>query len=294
MTLRTKGVVSFLVLTFGISWTVALVLFQFGFAPDATPLAAPFGFGPALAAIIVRRWITREGFADAGLHPNLRKTWPYYLFAWLHPLVVAPAIIGLVVLFGLSQPDFTYQRAFTVINPEGSPPALLNIIPPPLPLLLIPLMGTFILWGEEFGWRSYLQIRLFAERPVLAAVATGVIWGLWHAPLILAGLNFPDDPVLGVFLFPVTTTLWSIIFGWLRLRTGSIWAASLAHAANNSVGGTWLALLFYGGPNWTLVSYGSVIAWIPLSLMCAWIVVSGRLALTEPYQQQVVHESSAG
>jgi membrane protease YdiL (CAAX protease family) len=293
MTMNTKGIVSFLVLTFGISWTIALVLFQFGVAPGDTRLAAPFGFAPALAAIVVRKWITREGFADAGLRPNLRETWPYYLVAWLLPLIVVPTIVALVVLFGLSQPDFTYQRAFTALN-LGIPPALFAVLPPPFPLLLIPLVGTFIIWGEEFGWRGYLQIRLFADRPVRAAVATGVIWGLWHAPLILAGLNFPDNRVLGVFLFPVTTTLWSIIFGWLRQRTGSSWSASLAHAATNSVGGTWLALLFYGGPNWTFVSYGSVIAWIPLSLICTWIVLRGYRAPAAIYQKRPVHASSAG
>lgn len=291
--MNSKGVVSFLLLTFGMSWTLALVLFHFGIAPDDTRLAAPFGFAPALAAIIVRTWITREGFADAGLRPHLRKAWPYYLVALLLPLLVVPIIVALVVFFGLSQPDFTYQRAWTAINPGSTPPALFSILPPPFSLLLLPLVGTFILWGEEFGWRGYLQIRLLADRPVLAAVATGVIWGLWHAPLILAGLNFPDNRVLGVFLFPVTTTLWSIIFGWLRQRTGSTWVASVAHAATNSVGGTWLALLFFGGPNWTFISYGSVIAWIPLSVICAWIVLRGYRTPTTIVQKQVAQAPSA-
>jgi hypothetical protein len=74
MNTRTKGIVNFLVLTFGLSWPLAtLLLFQFGLAPDDTRLAAPFGFAPALAVIIVHKWITREGFADAGLRPNLIK-----------------------------------------------------------------------------------------------------------------------------------------------------------------------------------------------------------------------------
>jgi membrane protease YdiL (CAAX protease family) len=40
-------------------------------------------------------------------------------------------------------------------------------------LVMVPLF-----WGEEFGWRSYLQIRLLSGRPLLAALATAVIWGV--------------------------------------------------------------------------------------------------------------------
>lgn len=40
-------------------------------------LTLPTSFGPAIGAIVVRKWITREGFADAGLSLNLRQGWKY-------------------------------------------------------------------------------------------------------------------------------------------------------------------------------------------------------------------------
>jgi hypothetical protein len=59
-------------------------------------------FSPALAALVVRRWITREGFVDAGLGLDLRQGWPYYLFGCLLPLPVVGAIAGLAAVLGLS------------------------------------------------------------------------------------------------------------------------------------------------------------------------------------------------
>ncbi len=81
---------------------------------------------------------------------------------------------------------------------------------------------------------------------------------------------------------PVSTVLLSIIFGWLVLRTGSVWAPSLAHAATNVVGSSLVLLLFFGGPNWLLLSYVGVLAWVPLGwvplgALSLWIVATGRL-----------------
>ena len=59
-------------------------------------------FGPAIAATIVRKWITREGYKDAGLRLNLRTGWKYYLFAFLHPLVVVPVAVGVAAAAGVA------------------------------------------------------------------------------------------------------------------------------------------------------------------------------------------------
>jgi membrane protease YdiL (CAAX protease family) len=153
------------------------------------------------------------------------------------------------------------------------------------PFLLVaiwPIQAIFvapILFGEEFGWRGYLQPRLFPQSPVLSAVVTGIIWAYWHLPLNLRGGNFPDDPRLGALvMFPVGAILLSIIFGWLVLKTGSIWSSSLAHAATNSIGGGLFVILFGGGANFLFVSYVGLLGWIPLGVLSAWIVLTGQLS----------------
>jgi membrane protease YdiL (CAAX protease family) len=283
-----KGIVVYLALTFGIAWAGWEILLRLG-VPANSPMfqlvLLPGAFVPAVAAIVVRKWITREGFADAGLRPNLRH-WRYYLIAWLLPLPVVATIVGLAMVLGVGSPDFTLQRAAESLGQEnvrtlGLPPGAL------WPLLAVQgligsLFASLILWGEEFGWRGYLQVRLLADRPLAAAVVTGLIWGVWHYPVNLRGYNFPDHPYLGLLIFPVGTVLLSIILGWLRLRTGSVWAPSLCHAAFNAMAGSFTVLLFTGGANWLYVNPLGLLGWVPLGALCAWIVLTGQLRVRAP------------
>ena len=277
-----KGVIVYLLIAFGLAWLLWEIALRIG-PPADSPLfqlaILPGAFAPAVATVVVRKWVTREGFGDAGLGLNLRQ-WRYYLVGWSLPLLVVLAIVLLAVLLGIANPDFTLERALKELTPEGTtlpslPPGIFVILP--FQLMFVALVSAPILWGEEFGWRGYLQVRLMGHHPLLAAILTGLIWGLWHIPLNLRGYNFPGQPVLGMLVFTVSTIMLSIIFGWLRARTGSIWSASLAHSATNAVGGSLTLLLFTGGANWIFVSYVGVLGWVPLGILCAWIVGTGQL-----------------
>lgn len=285
---RAKGVISYIVLAYGLAWILwEMPIRLLGASPQNPVLfqfvALPGAFAPAVAALIVRQWITREGFADSGLRPNLRRGWPYYLAGWLLPLPVVAAIVGLAWGLRLARPDFTLLSGLSSLGlgtPLSAAPRLLVLA---LPFLLpVQALLTFpLLWGEEFGWRGYLQVRLFPERPLLAAVATGIVWSLWHLPLNLRGYNFPGYPLLGMLVFTVSAVLLSIIFGWLRLASGSVWAPTLAHAATNAVGGS-LILLWFGGAKPLWVAYLGILGWLPLGLLCLWIVLTGRLQPQTP------------
>jgi membrane protease YdiL (CAAX protease family) len=132
------------------------------------------------------------------------------------------------------------------------------------------VLSVPLLWGEEFGWRGYLQTRLPAGRPLVAAVATGLIWGVWHYPLALAGYGtFAQAPVwFGLVLYPLLLVPLSAFLGWLNFETGSVWAPSLAHAVHNNVTAHLLLMLFAGGPNFATVAlllvpaYGALCAWL--------------------------------
>ena len=195
-----KGVAVFLLIAFGLAWVLWEITIMIG--PSARdPLfqlaILPGALSPAVAAIIVRKWVTREGFSDAGLRLN-RHHWRYYLAALVLPLLVVTVIVLLATTLDISDPDFSLKRAIWQLGPPGT-------VAPPLPdgifalvvfqSMIIALLATPILLGEEFGWRGYLQLRLLADRPLLAAVATGIIWSLWHLPLNLRGYNFPDQPI---------------------------------------------------------------------------------------------------
>ncbi|GAC1363049.1 MAG: CPBP family intramembrane metalloprotease [Herpetosiphon sp.] len=278
-----KGVLIFLALAFGIAWALWVPLL-FGLHVSTThPLfqlaILPGGFAPAVAAIIVRKWVTREGFRDAGLVLNLTH-WRIYVFALLWPLAASFLIAGLVVGLGIERPDWSVTHAIRALAAgRGSGAALPRWLPYVLPVQLVfnAVIVAPLLWGEEFGWRGYLQQRLYPGQPVRAAVVTGLIWGVWHYPLILAGYEYPQNRLLGLLLFPVSTVLLAIILGWILERSGSIWATSVGHAAINTVGGSLSVLWFMDSPRWVLVSFVGVLGWVPLGILAAGIVVSGQL-----------------
>lgn len=279
-----KGVVWFLLLAFGLAWIAWAIPIGLD-APADDPLLRLVvlqlaglrgGLAPALAAIIVRRWITREGFADAGLGGNFRAAWPLYLFAWLWPLLGALIITLLATVLGAGPPDWTFQSGTVLapgMDPSPSPgPAAALILP--LEMIAVALPATFVLWGEEFGWRGYLQPRLWGHRPLLAAVATGLIWGAWHFPFFFlphygsAGRSWLVLPV-----FCVSTVLLSIMFGWLYRRSGSIWVVSLAHASVNCIGSTLTSLWLVNEPNTLVWGFLGAAGWVPLGMVCAWLVL---------------------
>jgi len=279
---RRKGVLAYLGIAFGGAWAAWGAAMALAPVSPRSPLfqlaMLPGAFAPAIGALVVRRYVTREGFADAGLRLDMRR-WRPYALGLLWPLIGVTTIAGLAAGLGLSEPDTTLRRALGALAPAAEMPELPRWLWLALPaqLLTTAVIATPILWGEEFGWRGYLQRRLLAERPLAAAVATGLIWGVWHYPLILAGYQYPDDRLLGLLLFPVSTVLLSIILSYIQERAGSVWAVSLAHAATNAVGGSLTSLLFFGGPNWAWVSYLGILGWVPLGALCAWIVGTGRL-----------------
>jgi uncharacterized protein len=286
--LERQGVAAYLLIAFAGAWGLWAIPLALGLSAR-TPLfqlaLMPGAFAPALAALIVRRWVTGEGFADAGL--ALRpQAWRHYLIALLLPYAAVAAILIEARLTGLATPDFTLQRALHELAPASAPPAVLPLaarLALPAQFALVAVIAAPLLWGEEFGWRGYLQCRWFRGQPLAAALATGIVWGVWHYPLIYwVGWDYPETPLPGLLVFPAFTVLLAILLGWLYKASGSIWVASFGHAATNAVLGSLTTLLFLGGPPLILAGTAGVFALLPYAAIAAWIIATGRLAGLPP------------
>ena len=126
----------------------------------------------------------------------------------------------------------------------------------------LPLITLVISWpiffGEEYGWRFYLQDRMFALfGGYTGVVLVGLIWGLWHAPMMLMGLNFPSESFLPAnIVYLVYTIIVSVIFGYAVLKTGSIWIAVLLHGLTDIIVNTGKA--YISGAD-TIVSFLPVV-----------------------------------
>lgn len=111
--------------------------------------------------------------------------------------------------------------------------------------------------GEETGWRGYLHKQFSGKSFLFTAVLTGVIWGFWHAPMILLGHNYPQHPVAGVFMMVVFCVLITPTVQYFRIKSGSVIPAAIIHGTFNAVVN--LSLMFIDSYN-DLVSGGSGLA----------------------------------
>jgi uncharacterized protein len=90
--------------------------------------------------------------------------------------------------------------------------------------------------GEEIGWRGYMLTRLVDSGVRAPILMSGLVWGLWHAPLIVSGQYASGRyPLFSVCLFVVGIVAAGYVFAWLRLSSGSIWPCIWAHGAWNAV-----------------------------------------------------------
>lgn len=265
-----RGVVAFVLIAFGVAWLwLLLAVAVFGCSATNPVVQLPFAFAPGAAAVIVRRWITREGFGDAGLRPRLRGNWRWYLIAWLAPLVLAAASVAVAVVTGLWWPGSS------ATGPDSSPS-----VPAEIPVLLVMVVVlTPVYWGEEFGWTSYLRPRVYSDRPLRSVLVTGLVWAVWHYPLAFLGyINF-SNVALGLAIWTFSMLCQETILAWLYIRSRSIWTASLAHAGNNMILSLLVGQLLATELGDTVLT--AVIA-VPLSVVAAWILITGRLRSGDP------------
>ena len=236
--LNKKGIFWFLFLTFAATYIVEIALMLngnsfIGIPPLGVQLAvAGVMFFPGISAFIVRKFITKEGFADAGLKLGNKKY--YFQVYFLIPLLFA-AIYGLTWIF-VQSPDFSLKSFLSQYKISGLPA-------PPLVVLFgifistitfAPFMNSIPAFGEEFGWRGYLLPRLMPFGQSKALVLSGLIWGLWHAPLILMGYRYGQYRILGIIFFTVLLIFLGMYIGYLRLKSGSSILAGFAHGVFNA------------------------------------------------------------
>jgi uncharacterized protein len=237
-----SGIAVYLLLAFGLAW-LPLLPAAIGREPVAVFLMP---VAPAVACIIVRMGVTREGFGDAGLHPCFRQWWTYLLaVTWPLAVVVVSVVVATILR--------TAPHGFAL--PWGlSQPSLGRLVG----LFLLSIVLAPIFLGEELGWRGYLQLRLFQARPLLAGLTTGFIWGVWHYPMILSGGQPTESIAQTLLLLPVSMMAMSVLLGWMRSRTGSLWPGTVAHAANNVTHVGLTSVAFTGTTAGTLPASASV------------------------------------
>ncbi|HSB89348.1 MAG TPA: CPBP family intramembrane glutamic endopeptidase [Anaerolineales bacterium] len=244
-TVDRKRIFIFVAITFGITIAAAAAMsLSGGTTSDLAPqtnlagvLMLVIAFAPALGNIVTRL-VTREGWSNLLLWPNLRRGWPVYPAAWGLPLVAI--LLGGAIYFLFFPGEFdlsmVYARETESVAAAGTSAAILGR--EILAGLSLVLVLTFVIWGEEFGWRAYLLPKLIPLGVRPAILLSGAVWGAWHWPMIFMGFQYGLDywgaPIVGPLLFVLIILSPSVVYSWMTLRTGSVWPACIAHAVNNA------------------------------------------------------------
>lgn len=249
MTTTSKAIV-YLVLAFAITWAIVGAGWTMGWhntqqTAEAT-LAASM-FGPSIAALICAVAFEKGRRKQAlGLFfkPSL-----WWLWAWLIALAIAFGASLVTVLTGQAQfvdIGANYLEASRAAAPQYAEqidraaqiPGLSWIIVARAAILGALINTPILLLSEELGWRGYLYDLWRRFGFLRYTLATGVIWGLWHAPAIyLFGLNYPDHRLIGIPIFVVFCVLFSFPFTLVRDRGKSLLPAAILHGTGNAVGG---------------------------------------------------------
>lgn len=220
-----RNIIIFIALVVAFGWAGFMVARSDG-TEESRQLGLLLFIIAPLVAMVLLRLLFGDGWKDLGLHPRFKGNLLWYLAS----ILIYPVVVGLVVLIGVvvGATGFTGQSFGAFLAAVGA--ALVGVL----------VKNIF----EEFGWRGYLTPRLDSLNinPFVNHLITGVVWGVWHIPYWLALLT-PEEissmisKTAGLFILTAIIGLiaGAIIFGEIRLATGSVWPTWLLHNVCNAV-----------------------------------------------------------
>lgn len=244
----------FIAFVFIISYALAAVYYLLnggrGSQTGFTIMAGIYMFIPMISVFIVKKICRERLFSDLLISFKINK---WFFIAWLIFPIFSIFTLGLNILF----PGITYNpemtgfisrfESFAAISPEAIEEFQnqINSIPNIVFVLILLLQGLIAGttvnavagFGEEIGWRGFLLKELKEMYFLSASLIIGLIWGIWHAPLILMGHNYPEHPQIGVLMMTIYCILLTPIFLYITIKAKSVITAAIAHGTHNAVFG---------------------------------------------------------
>lgn len=284
----------FIAITFAICWLMIIIFTSLGGkwnTSSATILALVYMFIPMISAILVQKYIYKEPLKDPlGISFKLNRWW---LVAWFIPPVIAFATIGISLLIpGISySPEMTgfFQGLEGVIPKEQLEQMKIQMDAFRIhPIWIALIQGLFAGitinavagFGEELGWRGFLQKEFNYMGFWKSSALIGLIWGIWHAPIILQGHNYPEHPLEGVFMMIIFCLLLSPIFSYVRLKSKSVIPAAIIHGSLNATVG--LAIMVVWGGNDLIVGVTGLSGFIVLIILNLFLFFFDRFISKKP------------
>lgn len=236
-----RNIILFTILVNGLAWLGPVL--------GGDPTAPGLGFlvwavAPIVSALVVKLLLRDK--ISLGFRPAFKGNGRWYALS----VFVYPVAISVVLVLGLVLSASTIS----------------NLTPSAFVTRMIPLAATYLIFAllEEVGWRGYLAPRVYGLNDGLFGhVLVGVIWASWHLPYLRElWAHTSEGWVTLVPRLILGTIVFAIVYGEIRIRTGTVWPAVLMHWIGNTFANTLLVgytgegtVAFVPGQEW-LGSFG--------------------------------------
>ena len=241
-----KQVIKYLIFTFGIAYAIQIIvwlLYRNGQQAIGQLVMAVMMFVPMLSTLL-----SGGKLKSMGWKPHIKGNVKSILMAWFSPMILTAVGTGLYFAVFPSHFDLSGNYIIEVAGEEALQQMEERGLSYPVLVLLscvncityAPIINMLFAVGEETGWRGFLYPQLKARfGKKLGWIIGGIIWGLWHSPLIwLIGYEYGTDyigfPIVGMIAFCVITVALGIMCDWLYEKSQCIWLPSIFHGAFNA------------------------------------------------------------
>jgi uncharacterized protein len=225
-------VVTFLVLTALFSSIFYRLIIRVGIH-HAPFLVLGLMWTPGVSAIITRLVYQRN---LRGMGWGWGQT-RYQLWSYAIPILYALPAYLIVWLSGLGRfPNPGYIRSIrSQLHLADASPAEAVAIYVAVLATLGMVQSCISALGEEIGWRGLLVPELAKVTSFTrTALISGIVWALWHYPIIfLGGYNGGTPGWYSALCFTAMVIGIATVFAWMRLKSGSVWTGMLLHASHN-------------------------------------------------------------
>lgn len=279
-----KKILLYLLFAFGISWTMALLMklahIDYGSIYSLVIIALLYMPGPAFATFIVQKLIYKEGFGTYGwtFDKNNYRWFLYTPLFFLALILLTFATIALLgnthILSQFGQLDFSQDNFNTHFKEMvGSKVDIGKLKLPNIPAWLFFIVSILqgviagatvnlpFMFGEEFGWRGLMFRETQSMGFIKSALFIGIVWGLWHLPIVMMGHNYPNHPYFGIVMMCLMTTALAPVFAYVRVKTKSILGPCMLHGMINATGALFVLYVANGNELYSsLAGWAGVVA----------------------------------
>ena len=207
-----------------------------------------------------------------------------WLVAWILPV----AIVLLTIFVNSLLPNCDFNTDMSSLIPVEMNPTFLIVTTIISGLFAGATVNALFAFGEEYGWRNYLVDALREKKFVFASIFIGIVWGLWHFPLILLGHNYPQHSVAGVFMMVIFCVLASFVELYFVLKAKSVYPAAIFHGTINAVAG--LNVLLIKGGNDLLNGACGLSGFIVITIVIAIIYVFDKYVCKDNIFSKTIEE----